>query len=136
MPNRHFNISAYGQAQSKKDLEVATFHWNIEMQVTSKRTEKSQHFHVAWGDIFQKMHKELGPQFCTIYGTRIRSDIFRAISDVTNPYYAIEQANAEFQVELISPQANYTHLKMRVRTTEYSCDIRIHEQPDSEQENC
>lgn len=135
MKNRKWIISTFGHAQDKINLASSVYHWDIEMRVTSEKSEESEHFHTAWAGIFKKMHRELGSQFCNIYGSRIRSDIFRAISSVTNPYFCVEHAEGGFSIDSVDCTPKFydpeDHLKMHVRVTEYTCEICITEPSNS-----
>ena len=124
-------VNVFGHARDVENLTVLTFHWAISLRITSQKTEDSRHFHDAWGDVFVKMHTELGSSFCSVYGSRIRSDIFRAISQLTQPYNCVESIDADFTLNRTEPDEDVMdtkeQLKMIVRITEYTCDVRITE---------
>lgn len=94
-----YSIRSSGCIRIRYNLEVKVFGWNIFMKARYTTSEsQAEHFHVAWGRIFNAMHNKFGAQFCNAYGNRIRSDLFNAIGTVTSSYYCIEASSAEFDV--------------------------------------
>ena len=95
----HYSIRSSGCIRMRTNLEVKVFGWNIFMKARQATSEsQAEHFHVAWGRIFNTMHSKFGAPFCNAYGNRIRSDMHNAVRTVTEAYYCIEASSAEFDV--------------------------------------
>ena len=99
METNRFILHSFGHIGMRKNTELTRYKWNIVLRVRADTSQKdAEHFHIAWGRIFNEMHEKFGPLFCNVYGSQLRRDMHDAVKNVTQAYYCVEQAAAGFDV--------------------------------------